>query len=146
MFVSMVQVSEISTALSGRLRITSSWYQLPDLHHWTWYNNAWAVAYEVGHIRVTNHWRIFQNSTASWVLKSLRLIIGLLFQHSSFMSDHERSRDVTIYCVPSRETEWLGILGRNGWMVNVRGQCLEIPGIRVPASSYNWQFSIIEWF
>ena len=35
-------------AKSRRLRIAGSWYQRPELHHWTWYSNAGGVAKEIG--------------------------------------------------------------------------------------------------
>ena len=36
-------------------------YQRPDLHRWTWYNNAGWVAKEINHILDNTRWRIFQN-------------------------------------------------------------------------------------
>ena len=45
-------------AKSSRLRIAGSWYQRPELHRWTWYNNAGGVAKEIDHILVSTHWTI----------------------------------------------------------------------------------------
>lgn len=32
------------------LRVAGSWFQLPNLHHWTWYSNAGSVVKEIDHI------------------------------------------------------------------------------------------------
>ena len=48
----------LSFAKPRRLRIACSWYQRPELHCWTWYNNAEEVAKEIDHILVNTCWKI----------------------------------------------------------------------------------------
>ena len=46
---------------SRGLRVTGSWFQRPQAHHWTWYSNAGGVAKEIDHVLVNGHWRMIQN-------------------------------------------------------------------------------------
>ncbi|XP_037781873.1 uncharacterized protein LOC119578299 [Penaeus monodon] len=48
-------------AWSQKLRISGSWYQCLDPHHWTWYGDAGNAAMEIDLILVITHCRILQN-------------------------------------------------------------------------------------
>ncbi|XP_069972314.1 uncharacterized protein [Penaeus vannamei] len=48
-------------ARSQNLRISGSWYQRSDPHHWTWSSNAGNAAKEIDHILLSICWRISYN-------------------------------------------------------------------------------------
>ncbi|XP_069977711.1 uncharacterized protein [Penaeus vannamei] len=50
-----------SCASSQKLRISGSWYQHSDPHHWTLYSDAGNAAKEIDHILINIRWRILQN-------------------------------------------------------------------------------------
>ncbi|KAG0729261.1 Retrovirus-related Pol polyprotein from type-2 retrotransposable element R2DM [Chionoecetes opilio] len=75
----------LNFARSKRLRIAGSWYQRPELHHWTWYSNAGGVAKEIDHILVSTRWRILQNCRVYWSAEFFgtdhRLVVATLKLH-----------------------------------------------------------------
>ncbi|KAG0728627.1 Craniofacial development protein 2 [Chionoecetes opilio] len=75
----------LNFARSKRLIIVCSWYQRPELHRWTWYNNDGGAAKEIDHILVSTHWRILQNCSVYWGAEFLasddRLVVATLKLH-----------------------------------------------------------------
>ena len=51
----------LDLARSHGILVTSSWFQRPQAHHWTWYSNAGGVAKEIDHVLVDGRWRMIQN-------------------------------------------------------------------------------------
>ena len=76
-----------------KLRITSSWYQRPELHLWIWYGIAGGVAKEIDHILVNTRWRILQNCRLYWsdefFATDHRLVVATLKHH---VKSREKSR------------------------------------------------------
>ena len=72
-------------ARSYGLRVSGSWFQRPQAHHWTWYCNAGGVSKEIDHVLVDGRWRMIQNCrvyrSAQFRNTDHRLVVATLKLH-----------------------------------------------------------------
>ena len=69
-------------ARSHGLRVTSSWFQRPQAHRWTWYSNAGGVAKDIDHVLDDGRWRMIQNcrvyQSAQFLNTDNKLVVATL--------------------------------------------------------------------
>ncbi|XP_069977672.1 uncharacterized protein [Penaeus vannamei] len=113
-------------ARSQKLSISGSWYQRPDPHHWTWYNNVGNTTKKIDHILVhfktpkqsNDHPRVFhldrlKDGECAWgyaeAISGRFAVLGALtdpvllwntFKHKTFNA-------AQVWCTPKSNTEFL---------------------------------------